>query len=272
MNASKRFNDLHRPGSPLFVMPNAWDEGSARMIEQLEYPSLGTTSAGIAYAHGYRDSSVTMDNQLRFDAIDRIVRAVRIPVSADLENGLAKTSEGVESNFRQISDMGCGGASIEDIADYSQPQAPVFFSVEQACERVGAACEAVRTRNPNFVITARTDYLLGPHDYSLSEVIKRLTAFEAAGADCLFAPGLRSMDDLLTVQSELSKPINVLPAKRMTIDRLRVAGVQRVSLGSTLFRAAYKQIAMVLAELDQVTGMDYMQRALPLDRLDKIMR
>ncbi|MFK3798553.1 MULTISPECIES: isocitrate lyase/PEP mutase family protein [unclassified Pseudomonas] len=272
MNASKRFNDLHRPGSPMFVMPNAWDEGSARLIEQLEYPSLGTTSAGIAYAHGYSDSSVTMDNQLRFEAIDRIVRAVRIPVSADLENGLAKSSEGVENNFRQISDMGCGGASIEDIADYSAASGPVFFDVERARERVVAACEAVRTRNPHFVVTARTDYLLGPHEYSLSEVIKRLTAFEAAGADCLFAPGLRSMEDLLTVQNELSKPINVLPAKRMTLDRLRTAGVQRVSLGSSLFRAAYKQIAMVLAELDQVTGMDYMQRALPPGHLEKIMR
>jgi len=272
MNASKRFNDLHRSGNPMFVMPNAWDEGSARMIEQLEYPSLGTTSAGIAYAHGYKDSSVTMDNGLRFEAIDRIVRAVQIPVSADLENGLAKTSEGVESHFRQVSDMGCGGASIEDIADYSQAQGPVFFSVEQACERVGAAREAVRTRNPYFVVTARTDYLLGPNEYSLSEVIKRLTAFEAAGADCLFAPGLRSMEDLLTVQSELTKPLSVLPAQRMTLDRLRNAGVQRASLGSSLFRAAYKQIAMVLAELDQVTGMDYMQRGLPLDHLDKIMR
>lgn len=272
MNASKRFNALHRADSPLFVMPNAWCEGSARLIEQLGYPSVGTTSAGIAFTRGYRDSSPAMDDEMKFEALDRIVRAVQIPVSADLENGLARTPEGVESNFRRVSDMGCGGASIEDIADYSNPTAPVFFGVEQACERVGAACEAVRSRNPNFVVTARTDYLLGHHDYSLSEVIKRLVAFEAAGADCLFAPGLRSMEDLKTVQSELFKPINVLPAPRMTIDRLRAAGVQRVSLGSTLFRAAYKQISMVLAELDQLTGLDYIQRALPLEYLDKVMR
>ncbi len=256
----------------MFVMPNAWCEGSARLIEQLGYPSLGTTSAGIAYARGYRDSSPAMDNEMRFESLSRIVQAVRIPVSADLENGLASTPEGAAHNFLRALEAGCAGASLEDIADYGDPHSLVFFGLEQASDRVRSVCESVKARAPDFVVTARTDYLLGPHEYSLSKVIERLVAFERAGADCLFAPGLRNMTDLTTVQSELSKPVSVLPVPGMTLDRLVVAGVQRVSLGSSLFRAAYKQIQTILTELDQQTGMAFMPRALSSEHLDEVMR
>lgn len=272
MGTTKIFSDLHRRDSPMLVMPNAWCEGSARLIEQLGYPCLGTTSAGIAYTRGYRDSSPTMDNEMRFESLSRIVQAVRIPVSADLENGLASTPEGAADNFVRALEAGCAGASLEDVADYSDPHSLVFFDLEQASDRVRSVCESAKAKDPDFVVTARTDYLLGPHEYSLSKVIERLVAFERAGADCLFAPGLKTIADLETVQSELSKPVSVLPAAGMTLDRLVVARVQRVSLGSSLFRAAYKQIQTILAELDQQTGMDYMSRALTSEHLDKVMR
>jgi 2-methylisocitrate lyase-like PEP mutase family enzyme len=213
-----------------------------------------------------------MDNETRFARLSGIVQAVGIPVSADLENGLARTAEGVADNFLRALEAGCAGASLEDIADYSDPNALVFFDLEQASDRVRGVCESTKARDPDFVVTARTDYLLGPHEYSLSNVIERLVAFERAGADCLFAPGLRTLADVATVQSELSKPVNVLPMPGMTLDRLMAVGVQRVSLGSSLFRAAYKQIQTILSELDQEAGMDFMSHALRSEDLDKAMR
>lgn len=245
MNTKQRFSELHL-GDHLFVMPNAWCEGSARLIQHLGFSSIGTTSAGIAYAQGYRDSSPHMDNERRFLAIERIVQAVDIPVSADLENGLAESMEGVELNFRRALTIGCAGASIEDISNYESPVNPIYFGKEEACDRVRAACEAVHNLDRNFIVTARTDYLLGAHEYSLDEVITRLTAFEEAGADCLFAPGLRSIEDVKLVKSMLTKPLNVLPVLGMSTEQLKIAGVTRVSLGSALFRAAYKQISSVL--------------------------
>ena len=272
MNKTEAFRELHRLGSPMFVMPNAWCEGSARLIEQLGYPCLGTTSAGIAYARGYRDSSPAMDDEMRFENLSRIVQAVRIPVSADLENGLSKTPEGVADNFIRALETGCAGASLEDIADYSDPDSLVFFDLERASERVRSVCESTKALDPNFVVTARTDYLLGPHEYSLSKVIERLVAFDSAGANCLFAPGVKTISDLVTIQSELSKPLSVLPVPGMTLDKLANIKVQRVSLGSSLFRAAYKQIQNILAELDQKNGMDFMMSALTSENLDKVMR
>lgn len=272
MNVTKLFSDLHRRDRPMFVMPNAWCEGSARLIEQLGYSSLGTTSAGIAYARGYRDSSPAMDDEMRFESISRIVQAVRIPVSADLENGFASTLEGVVDNFMRALDAGCAGASLEDVADYNDPRSLVFFDLERASDRVRSVCESTKARDPDFVVTARTDYLLGPHEYSLSKVIERLVAFERAGADCLFAPGLKTIEDLAAVQSELSKPVSVLPVPGMTLDRLVASRVQRVSLGSSLFRAAYMQIQTILAGFDQQAGMEFMPNALTSEFLDKMMR
>ncbi|WP_122220968.1 isocitrate lyase/phosphoenolpyruvate mutase family protein [Pseudomonas syringae group genomosp. 3] len=271
MNTRQVFKKLH-DSDELFVMPNAWCEGSARLIQQMGYASVGTTSAGIAYAQGYRDSSPGMDNEDRFAAIGRIVRAVDIPVTADLENGLAKTIQEVEEHFRRVLTLGCAGASIEDISDYADPGSPLFFSVEEASDRVRAASNAVHTLDPDFIVTARTDYLLGAHEYSLNEVIVRLVAFEEAGADCLFAPGVRSIEDLEVIQRSLTKPINVLPVSGMTIDRLRTIGIRRISLGSSLFRAAYQQISTVLLSLEQPDGLDYLTSGLSLGQLDEVMR
>lgn len=271
MSTSQRFNALHA-AEPLFVMPNAWCEGSARLIESLGYSSVGTTSAGIGYAQGYRDSSPHMANEQRFTAIERIVRAVQVPVSADLENGLADNLAGIEATFRRAVNIGCAGGSIEDICSYADPSGPLFFAREEACERVRAACEAAHSLDRDFIVTARTDYLLGAHEYSLSEVIARLKAFEAAGADCLFAPGLKSIADVRAVQDALTKPLNVLPVAGMTLEQLRVEKVRRVSLGSALFRTAYAQISGVLRGLEQPDGFDFTQRALGFKALDEVMR
>lgn len=271
MPPSQRFKSLHE-SQQLFVMPNAWCEGSARLIESLGYASLGTTSAGIAYSQGYRDSSPHMSDEARFAAVARIVQAVSIPVSADLENGLAKSLKGVEASFLRALDIGCAGASIEDVANYDDPERPVFFEQDEAVERVRAACEAVHRRDAQFVVTARTDILLGAEERSLDEVIARLVAFEQVGADCLFAPGIKTIADLQVVQSALSKPLSVLPQPGMTLEQLATLGVRRVSNGSALFRFAYAQIANVLQGLDQPAGLDFSRDALSLKHLDDVMR
>ena len=270
MSPRQQFADLHARDS-LFIMPNAWCEGSARLIQHLGYSSIGTTSAGIAYAQGFRDSSPQMDDESRFASIERIVRAVDIPVSADLENGLANSLEGVERTFKRAVEIGCAGASIEDIASYEDSTKPLFYGQKEACDRVRAACEAAHSLDRSFIVTARTDYLLGAH-YSLSEVITRLCAFEQAGADCLFAPGLRSIEDVNTVQRMLTKPLNVLPMPGMSIEQLKGANVRRVSLGSALFRAAYAQISEVLQGLEQPDGLDFMKDTLSFKHLNEVMR
>ncbi|KOP54950.1 carboxyphosphonoenolpyruvate phosphonomutase [Pseudomonas coronafaciens pv. porri] len=271
MNTCQAFRALHERNE-LFVMPNAWCEGSARLIQQMGYASIGTTSAGIAYAKGYRDSSPSMDNEDRFAAIDRIVRAVDIPVTADLENGLAKTLEQVEEHFRRALSIGCAGASIEDISDYSDPNTPLYFPIAEACDRVRAASGAVHALDADFIVTARTDYLLGANEYSLNEVVARLVAFEEAGADCLFAPGVRSIEDLEVIRRSLTKPLSVIPVSGMTVDRLRTIGIRRISLGSSLFRAAYRQISTVLLQLENPDGLDFLKSGLSLSQLDDVMR
>lgn len=264
------FRKLHH--GPLFIMPNAWCAGSARMIEAQGFTCLGTTSAGIAYAHAYRDSSPGMGVDLKLSAIKLITDAVNLPVSADLENVFAPDLEGIAAFTKDVIGLGCAGLSIEDIADYSSAENPVFYSLDQAAERVEAVCKMAKKIDPDFVVTARTDILLSQQGFTLDDVLARLRAFEEAGADCLFAPGLRSMEQVDAIRQSSKLPLNVLPNASMSLASLREAGVARVSLGSALFRSTYAGIAAALDSIKNDNDFKFMQGCLDQAALDRMMR
>ncbi|WP_017586711.1 isocitrate lyase/PEP mutase family protein [Nocardiopsis ganjiahuensis] len=233
---AERFRDLHR-GPDAFVVANAWDAGSARLLAGLGFPALATTSAGLAHGLGRRDGAglVTREETLRNAAV--IAAATDLPVTADLENGFGDSPEDVARTIREAAGTGIAGGSIEDTT--ADPDAPVHeFGL--AVDRVRAAAEAARELPFPFVLTARAEnFLYGRPD--LEDTIRRLRAFEEAGADVLYAPGLPDADTVRTVCAAVGRPVNVLAAgavARMSVAELGALGARRVSLGSGLSRSA----------------------------------
>jgi len=230
-----RFRALHEKGGA-FLMPNFWDAGSARILEGLGYGALASTSAGFALTKGRRDYGVTRDEALAHAR--EVCAAVKVPVSADLENGFGPRADDCAATIRLAAQTGLCGGSIEDTSGES---AKPILEKGLAVERVAAAVEAARAAPQGFVLTARADgFLYG--DAVLGEVIGRLQSFEAAGADVLFAPGLPNLDAVRAVCSSLSRPVNVLiygALARCTVAELAEAGVARISLGSMLASEAY---------------------------------
>ena len=239
-NTARDFAALHQAGT--FLMPNAWDAGSAKYLAACGFAALGTTSAGIAFAAGYRDSDPRQSVDAMFAAIASIVAAVPIPVSADLEAGFGDSLDDVQRTFTRAIAIGCAGGSLEDVADYATPGQFVLRSRQDAIERVRAARAAIDQHATPFVLTARTECFLTGHPTPLAEAIDRLCAFRDAGADCLFAPGVSQPADIATLVREVNAPLNVLtagPAAQLTLAQLRDLGVRRISTGSALARAAF---------------------------------
>lgn len=221
-------------------MPNAWDAGSAKYLAACGFAALGTTSAGIAFAAGHRDSDPRQSVDAMFAAIASIVAAVPIPVSADLEAGFGDSLDDVQRTFTRAIAIGCAGGSLEDVADYATPGQFVLRSRQDAIERVCAARAAIDQHATPFVLTARTECFLTGHPSPLAEAIDRLCAFRDAGADCLFAPGISQPADIATLVREVNAPLNVLtagPAAQLTLAQLRDLGVRRISTGSALAEA-----------------------------------
>ena len=204
-------------------MPNPWDAGSAKLLESLGFQALATTSSGFAATLGRLDGSVTREEAIAHAAT--IVGAASMPVSADLENGFADEPEGVAQTIRLAVDAGLAGCSIED---YSGREDDPIYDAGAAAERVRAAVEAAAGE---LVLTARSEnYLHGRPD--LADTLARLQSFQEAGADVLYAPGLRSIDDIRTLIAELDRPVNVLALPGgPTVAELADAGVSRVSVG-----------------------------------------
>lgn len=230
----RAFRALHeRDGA--FAIPNPWDAGTARLLAQLGFEALATTSAGYAFSQGRPDNAI--DRAATIAHVRTIVSATNLPVSADLENGFGDAPETVAETIRLAAGAGAVGGSIEDSTQ--QPGHPIYDH-EQAVERIRAAAEAVRGLDFAFTLTARAEnYLVGRPD--LKDTIRRLQAFQMAGADVLYAPGLASKDDIAAVISSVDRPVNVLMGMqgvRMSLDELSAMGVQRVSVGSALSRAA----------------------------------
>ncbi|MGI9319145.1 MAG: isocitrate lyase/PEP mutase family protein [bacterium] len=229
------FRDLHQqPGA--FIIPNPWDCGTARILESMGFKALATTSAGLAFSLGVKEGMLSQNQVLAH--CRAIVDAVELPVSADLEKGFGDSPEEVEKTIYQAASTGLAGCSIED---HTNRLDDPIFEFQLAVERIQAACDAKQSLSNDFVLTARCEnFLWGRSD--LEDTIKRLQAFEVAGADVLYAPGLPDLETIRTVCSAVTRPINVvmgMPGTTFGLNELAKAGVKRVSVGSALFRTAY---------------------------------
>jgi 2-methylisocitrate lyase-like PEP mutase family enzyme len=231
-----------------FVIPNPWDIGTARLLARLGFEALATTSAGCAFSLGQRDNTLTRDQVLEH-VID-IVNATPLPVSADLENGFGDHPETVAETIRLGGQAGLAGGSIED--SYSGGREPVY-DIGLARERVHAAAEAARRLGTGFVLTARAEnFLVGRRD--LKDTIARLQAYQEAGADVLYAPGLTSRESIAEVVRSVDRPVNVLmgvAGAQLNHDELSALGVKRISVGSALARAALGALLRAAREMQE---------------------
>jgi 2-methylisocitrate lyase-like PEP mutase family enzyme len=244
MDKAKRFRVLHeRPGT--FVIPNPWDAGAARLLAMLGFEALATTSAGFAFTLGRKDGAVTRDDAMAHCRL--LVAASDLPVSADLENCFGDDPATVAETVRLAAGTGLVGCSVEDA---SGDQRKPIYDFGHARERVAAAVEAARKLPFPFTLTARAEnFLHGRQD--LDDTIKRLQAFEKAGADVLYAPGLPSLDAVKTVCGAVVKPVNVLANGRFSVAELGAVGVKRVSVGGMLSRVAYGAFLRAARELKE---------------------
>ncbi|HIG21451.1 MAG TPA: isocitrate lyase/phosphoenolpyruvate mutase family protein [Henriciella marina] len=242
---AETFRALHSDGC--FLIPNPWDVGSARILQGLGFKALATTSAGFANAQGVNDYNVTRDMVLTHARA--LCNATTIPVSADLENGFGDSPEHCAETIRLAADAGLVGGSIEDFAGQDRGQ----YDIDRARERIAAAAEAARALPFFFMLTARAEnFFTGTPD--LADTIARLQAYQEAGADVLFAPGLRTLDDIRSVVASIDLPLNVLIGPKsgpVPVAELATLGVRRISLGSALANAANGALIRAAQELLQ---------------------
>jgi 2-methylisocitrate lyase-like PEP mutase family enzyme len=235
----KAFRALHQ--GPTFVMPNPWDAGSARVFAALGFRALATTSSGFAFTLGRHDGATTLLEVL--EHVRELANATPLPLSVDLENGHGVAPEDAAAAVRQAASCGAVGGSIED-----WDAAQGIYPLELAVSRVEAAAEEVRRLSPGFVLTARAENLIrGVND--LDDTCARLQAYAAAGAEVVFAPGLRTYEDVRRVCDAVDVPVNVLARPDMTVDELAACGAQRISVGGSLTWAAIEAMVQVALEI-----------------------
>ncbi|PYC71900.1 2-methylisocitrate lyase [Streptomyces tateyamensis] len=265
---ARAFRALHE-GPDAFVIPNPWDAGSAKLLAGLGFAALATTSGGLAFSLGRPDG----DNQVsRAEALANaadIVAATALPVAADLESGYGPTPEDVAQTIRLAAEAGLVGGSIEDAT--GDPSAPVL-APEAAAERVRAAVEAARALDFPFTVTARAEnFLYGRPD--LKDTIARLQAYQEAGADVLYAPGLPDAAAVRAVCESVDRPVNVLAAAGgldLGVAELAELGVRRISLGSALVRAALGGLLAAAEEVRTTGTFGFTARAVPYARANEI--
>jgi 2-methylisocitrate lyase-like PEP mutase family enzyme len=262
---ARAFKALH-DGPGLFVIPNPWDGASAKILAAQGFKALTTTSAGLAFVLGKPDGGVTREQSLWNAKL--IVDSVDLPVAADLENGFGHKPEDAAETIRQAAAVGLVGGSIEDAT--GDPAKPIY-EFNQSVERVAAAAEAARTLDFPFQFVARAEgFLHGQPD--LDEIIRRLQAFEKAGADVLFAPGLPNIEAVRTVVQSVTKPVNVVRGgPGPSIAELAAAGVRRVSVGGGLSRVAYTALQKAGEELIGAGTFEWTDGILSTGAVNKIM-
>jgi len=274
---AERFSSKHA-GPGCFLMPNAWDAGSAKMLVAAGFDAIGTTSAGIAFALGRPDhvfcsrhARVARDAMLV--EVRAIASAVSVPVNADLEGGFGDAPEAVAETIRGAIEAGAAGGNIED---YTGVEDRPLYDRTLAVERIAAAREAIDASGIPFVLVARTDRLIvgqpGGAD-GLVEVIDRANAYREAGADCLFAPGASDLPTVARLASEIDGPLNVvmgLTGSDVTVAELRDAGVRRVSIGGSLARSLYFQIRKAAEEMLERGTFSFARDQVPQSELNRI--
>jgi 2-methylisocitrate lyase-like PEP mutase family enzyme len=264
---ANRFKELHQ-GPGAFVIANPWDAGSARLLAGLGFPALATSSGASAGVLGRRDGQVSREEALAHARA--IVTAVDLPVSADLEKGFADAPAGVAETIRLAAAAGLAGCSIEDATgDKDKP----LYDFNHAVERVAAAVEAARALPIPFILTARAENFVRSNP-NLEDTIRRLQAFEQAGADVLFAPGLPDLAAVRELCAAVTKPVNFMvgiKGKSFTVAELEAAGVRRISLATSLYRAAMTGLVKAAQEIKETGTFDYLDWALTTPELNSLI-
>jgi 2-methylisocitrate lyase-like PEP mutase family enzyme len=265
---ASQFRALHQ-GPSAFVIANAWDAGSARILAGLGFAAIATSSGASAGVYGTRDGQITRDQALAHAGA--IVGATDLPVSADLERGFGDTPQAVAETYRLAAAAGLVGATIEDATgDKDRP----LFDVAEATERVAAAVEATRRLGFPFMLTARAEgFLRGNTD--LDDAITRLEAYEKAGADVLMAPGLPDLSAVRAVCAAVGKPFNFMAGikgKSFTVAELAAAGVRRISLATSLYRAAMTGLVDAAREVQDTGTFGYVDRSVPTPEIIRLMQ
>ena len=260
---TESFRLLHTTGC--FVMPNPWDLGSARLLVQLGFPALATTSSGFAWSMGRRDNHASLDETLAH--LREISHGVDVPINADFEGGFAMTPDAVGANVAAAAATGVAGLSIEDSTGNA---ANPLIEFTLAVERIRAARGAIDATGSGVLLTARTEgFIVGRPD--LGETIRRLEAYAEAGAECLYAPGIRSMAEIAAVVAAVSpQPVNVLVGSDFaTVAQLAEAGVRRISVGGALARAAWSGFLGAAREIALEGTFTALAQAVPFAELER---
>ncbi len=258
-----RFRALH--AGDTFVIANAWDAGSAKILAGMGFPALATSSGACAGILGRRDGQVSRDEALAHARA--VVDATDLPVSADLEKGFADAPQDAAETYRLAAGIGLAGATIEDATgDAGEP----IFAFDHAVARVAAAVAAARATGTGFVLTARTENFVRNRP-DLEDTIRRLQAFEAAGADVLMAPGLPDLEAVRAVCAALERPFNFMagiPRRSFTVPDLAACGVRRVSLATSLYRAAMTGLIAAAREVQGAGTLGYVDTAVPTGEIN----
>jgi 2-methylisocitrate lyase-like PEP mutase family enzyme len=268
-NKAQRLVELHK-GPGAFVIPNPWDTGTARVLERLGYQALATTSSGFAFSEGRQDDPPPRQEMLAH--IRTIAAATSLPVSADLQHGYGDHPQTVAETIRAAAEAGVVGGSIED-RPYLAHADTTLYPVEFAASRVRAAAEAARTLPFPFVLTARCEnYLCG--NPNLDDTIRRLRAYQDAGADVLYAPGLTTSEEIRAVVASVERPVNFvagLVGEPFSVAQLESFGVRRISLGSTLSRLAFGSLITAAEEMRDHGTFGFVTSAISYGRIDELL-
>jgi len=265
---AETFRKLHQ-GPGAFVIPNPWDAGTAKILADLGFQALATTSAGFAFSLGRPDGDGVIGREDTLANFASIVQATDLPVSADLQAGFGRAPETVAETIRLAAEAGLVGGSIEDATgDAAHP----IQDIGRAKERIVAAVEAARALKFPFTLTARAEnFLWGRPD--LADTIQRLQAFQEAGADVLYAPGLKSSEEIASVVKAVDRPVNVLMGARtrpLTVADLAQLGVRRISVGSGLYLAALGAFHRAAKDLQENGIASFADGAMPFDALNTL--
>jgi len=274
LEKGRKFKELHSRDD-IFVMPNAWNAGSARMLQAAGFPAIGTTSGGIAFSLGLPDGVPDSPEVLsRDDALDetrRIAAAVRVPVSVDSENGYGDDPEIVAETIRLCAQAGAVGASVED---FSKSAAQPIYDRDFAVERVQAAVAAAAALDMPFTLTARTDCFLYKHPDALRESLARIMRFREVGADCLYVPGVTDPETIRTLVQATDGPLNVVVGfvgEPLTVPQLQDLGVRRISIGAALARATFGLIKRAADEITKNGTFGFTNQQIPHFELAKYL-